>query len=385
MRAQAFFFFMASLSGTTTTGESAWKVYVVDRSDRISTDYMIEAPGMVYTKTSPSQQKDLIGVAQPGEKVKITSTTIYNVTVARGALGRQRSEKCAQVRYKSKTGYIKLTSIRKPTRPSNYGELRTLSLTQTLIEQLKEVAGVGRGGNSSFNITVPGLGPINGVSGIRKVTTRPLGRESKADFALIDKRGKEILYISHKQPKGASAFQQYGGVSEKSGTTGNPRLIMDDPEVQQFFDDLYSLYEDATMNLDQFETNPFDRSGRLGKRVFRFLGDPVLISRSVYGPDYGRPFGPDNVHLLGQGEFIFTPIVSPDGDITFQLTFSDTMEINGVTTPFTETNNPYRAIIMARYTSGRKIESSGGTVSNVRCIIAPAALVGAGVNIDTYL
>lgn len=376
---------MASLSGKTTAGEDAWKVYVVDRSDRISTDYLIESPGMVYTKTSPSQQNDLVGVAQPGEKVKITSTTVYNITVARGPLGRQRSEKCAQVRYNNKTGYIKINSIRKPTSAGDAAERRTLTLTQTLLEQLKEVAGVGRGGNSSFNITVPGLGPVNGICGIRKVTTRPLGREAKADFALTDKRGKEILYVSHKQGRTAAAFQQYGGVSEKAGTPGNPRLIMDDPEVQQFFDDLYSLHEDATMNLGQFDTNPFDRSGRLGKRVFRFLGDPVLISRSVYGPDYGRPFGPDNVHLLGQGEFIFTPIVSPDGDITFQLTFSGPMEINGVTTPFTETNNPYRAIIMARYTTGRNVESSRGRVSNVRCVIAPAALAGAGVNIDTYL
>ena len=262
---------MASLSGKTTAGEDAWKVYVVDRSDRISTDYMIESPGMVYTKTSPSQQKDLIGVAQPGEKVKITSTTVYNVTVTRGPLGKQRSEKCAQVRYNNKTGYIKITSIRKPTSAGDAAEKRTLTLTQTLLEQLKEVAGVGRGGNSSFNITVPGLGPVNGICGIRKVTTRPLGREAKADFALTDKRGKEILYVSHKQGRTAAAFQQYGGVSEKAGTPGNPRLIMDDPEVQQFFDDLYSLHEDVTMNLGQFDTNPFDKSGRLGKRVVRLI------------------------------------------------------------------------------------------------------------------
>lgn len=375
---------MASLSGTTTAGEQNWKVYVVDRADRASTDYLVEAPGMVYTKTSPSKQTDTMGVAQVGEKVKITSTTIYNVTVAKGPLGRARTEKCAQIRYKSKTGYLKLTSIRKPTSAGDAAEKRTLTLTQVLLEQLKEAAGVGRGGNSSFNITVPGLGPINGISGIRKVTTRPLGREAKADFALIDKRGKEILYVSHKQGKTASAFQQYGGVSEKSGTPGNPGLIMDDPEVQQFFDDLYTFYEDDKMGLKQYSNNPFG-SGRLNKRIYRYLGDPTLISRSVYGPDFGRPFGPDNVHLLGQGEFIFTPIVSPDGDITFQLTFSGPMEINGVTTPFTERNNPYRAIIMARYTSGRKVVSRRGDIPGVRCVIAPAALAGAGVDIDTLL
>ena len=375
---------MASLSGKTTAGEQNWKVYVVDRADRASTDYLVEAPGMVYTKTSPSKQTDTMGVAQVGEKVKITSTTIYNVTVAKGPLGRARTEQCAQIRYKSKTGYLKLTSIRKPTSAGDAAEKRTLTLTQNLLEQLKEVAGVGRGGNSSFNITVPGLGPINGISGIRKVTTRPLGREAKADFALIDKRGKEILYVSHKQGKTASAFQQYGGVSEKSGTPGNPGLIMDDPEVQQFFDDLYTFYEDDKMGLKQYSNNPFG-NGRLNKRIYRYLGDPTLISRSVYGPDFGRPFGPDNVHLLGQGEFIFTPIVSPDGDITFQLTFSGPMEINGVTTPFTERNNPYRAIIMARYTSGRKVVSRRGDIPGVRCVIAPAALAGAGVDIDTLL
>ena len=375
---------MASLSGKTTAGEQNWKVYVVDRADRATTDYQIEAPGMVYSKTSPSKATDVLGTVQVGEKIKITSGTIYNVNVTKGPLGRTRTEQCAQIRYKSKTGYLKITSIRKPTSAGDAAEKRTLTLTQNLLEQLKQVAGVGRGGNSSFNITVPGLGPINGISGIKKVGTRPLGREAKADFALTDKRGKEILYVSHKQGKTASAFQQYGGVSEKSGTPGNPKLIMDDPEVQQFFDDLHSLYEDDELKLKQFPNNPFG-NGRLNKRVFRYLGDPTLISRSVYGPDFGRPFGPDNVHLLGQGEFIFTPIVSPDGDITFQLTFSGPMEINGVTTPFTQPNNPYRAIIMARYTSGRKVVSRRGDIDGVRCVIAPAALAGAGVNIDTLL
>ena len=375
---------MASLSGKTTAGEQNWKVYVVDRADRATTDYQIEAAGMVYSKTSPSKATDTLGTVQVGEKIKITSGTIYNVTVTKGPLGRTRTEQCAQIRYKGKTGYLKLTSIRKPTSAGDAAEKRTLTLTQTLLEQLKEVAGVGRGGNSSFNITVPGLGPINGISGIRKVTTRPLGREAKADFALTDKRGKEILYVSHKQGKTASAFQQYGGVSEKSGTPGNPKLIMDDPEVQQFFDDLHSLYEDDNLGLKQFPNNPFG-NGRLNKRLYRYLGDPNLISRSVYGPDFGRPFGPDNVHLLGQGEFIFTPIVSRDGDITFQLTFSGPMEINGVTTPFTQPNNPYRAIIMARYTSGRKVVSRRGDIPGVRCVIAPAALAGAGVDIDTLL
>lgn len=375
---------MASLSGKTTAGEQNWKVYVVDRSDRASTDYLVESPGYVYTKTSPSKQTDILAIAQMGDKVRITSATINNVMVTKGPLGRARTEQCAQVRYNGKTGYLKLTSIRKPTSAGDAAEKRTLSLTQSLLEQLKEVAGVGRGGTSSFNITVPGLGPINGISGIKKVTTRPLGREAKADFALTDRRGKEILYISHKQGATAAAFQQYGGVSEQSGTPAKPRLVMDDPEVQQFFDDMYSLYEDAKMGLDQFDNNPFS-GGRLNKRIFRYLGDPTLISRSVYGPDFGRPFGPDNVHLLGQGEFIFTPIVSPDGDITFQLTFSGPMEINGVTTPFTEVNNPYRAIIVARFTSGRRIVSRKGNIENVRCVIAPAALAGAGVNIDTLL
>jgi len=379
---------MANLSGKTTAGEQNWKVYVVDRTDRASIDYLVESPGMVFSKTSPSKQSDAIGIAQVGDKVKITSTSIYSVFVTKGPLGKTRTEKCAQVRFQNKTGFLKLTSIRKPTSAGDAAEKRTLLLTQTLLEELKDVAGVGRGGKSSFNITVPGLGPINGISGIRKVTTRPLGREAKADFALTDKRGKEILYISHKQGATAAAFQQYGGVSEQSGTPANPGLIMDDAEVQQFFNDLYTLYEDDKMKLNQYSNNPFI-AGRLSKRVFRYLGDPTLISRSIYGPDYGRPFGPDNVHLLGQGEFIFTPIVSPDGDITFQLTFSGPMEINGVTTPFTERNNPYRAIIVARYTSGRRVVVKSGStqkiIENVRCVIAPSALAGAGVNIDTLL
>ena len=45
--------------------------------------------------------------------------------------------------------------------------------------------------------------------------------------------------------------------------------------------------------------------------------------------DFGGAFGPDNVHLIGQGQFIFNPLVTGDGDIYFRLFLLVTMSLNG--------------------------------------------------------
>ena len=53
--------------------------------------------------------------------------------------------------------------------------------------------------------------------------------------------------------------------------------------------------------------------------------------------------------MIGQGQFIFTPIVTPDGDITFQMTFSGPSEMNGVTGPFVSPTSDYRGLFHRQF------------------------------------
>jgi len=396
----------STLSGNTTVGELCWDVYVKYKPDRNTTDYDVYQPGFVYKKTNPKTLADVAGIAQVGDTVRITSDTFHSspivvpnpkeLTDKQRALGvisaKKRTEKqCAAVRWNNQNGWLNLTSIRKPTTRADVGESRILSMTKEVLEKLKEVAGVGKGKTSAgIVITIPGtpIDMVKGISDIDKVETRVMGREVKSDFAFKNKSGKELFYISHKLGSTAADYQQYGGVSKTSGTDVYPDIILNHPETQEFFNDLWTLYNDVASGMNEYDTNPFEnRNGKVrlkGGGAYKYLHDTQLIGMSVFGPKFGNPkFGPENVNIIGQGHFQWTPIVDPKlGDITYQLTFSGHMTANPTLTPFITGKTGYRAVIFGRYDSSRKVFASGGTVPTVRPMICPYPLAQRGTNLD---
>jgi hypothetical protein len=81
--------------------------------------------------------------------------------------------------------------------------------------------------------------------------------------------------------------------------------------------------------------------------------------------------------MIAQGQFVFTPLVTPDGDINFQLTFTGPTEMNGVMGPFVKPTSDYRACFIASFRSGRRAEVGGrGTIPDVRIMIGPKKLAG---------
>ena len=397
---------MSTLSGKTTVGELCWDVYVKNKPDRSTTDYDVYQPGIVYKKTNPKTLDDIWGIAQVGETVRITQDTLVpnGITIPnpkeltpaqkkKGAIFKtKKTEKSiAAVRWNNKAGYLNITSIRKPTTRADVGESRTLNMTKEVLEKLKEVAGVGKGKQSSgIVITIPGtsIDMVKGISDIDKVETRVMGREVKSDFAFKNKSGKELFYISHKLGSTAADYQQYGGVSKTSGTDEYPEIILNHPETQEFFNDLWSLYNDVASGMNEYDNNPFEnRSGKIrlkGGGAYKYLYDPQLIGMSVFGPKFGSTkFGPENVNIIGQGHFVWTPIVDPiEGDLTYQLTFSGHMTANPTLTPFVTGKTGYRAVIFGRYDSSRKVFANGGTVPLVRPMICPYPLAQRGTNLD---
>jgi len=178
--------------------------------------------------------------------------------------------------------------------------------------------------------------------------------DPKADIALIDDKGKEVGFISHKKEGGAAAFQQYGGISKQAGDKiYNHKLVID------FVKDL--------------EQNTGGK-GASGKSAYRYIPNTRdgknLVGMSVYGPDYngGGRFNRQSVHCIGQGApALIKKASGPVG--VYDLKFSEAIHTaNEIDWAFKGT---YKAIFGATYRAGRKITVKGGNVTNMRGGIYP--------------
>jgi len=358
----------------TISSDRDWNKYVRDNNQSSTMSYPIENGILnepIYKNTTLT---NVVARVSTGDTINITTKS--KTTIGRSSY--------AQVRFNGKTGYLKTTSIRKPTmgRAGGSGamaEQRTLEVTQATINNLKGISKIS--GNEGIPVEVPGIPKLFlGITSVEKVLLKIHGRETKSDFVLKDALGRKRLYISHKAGSGAKAFSQYGGISEKSGSIDDNALLYNHPEVQSFLNRLYELYQDSITGRT-ITSNPFDSSGKITTSgVMRKISDTKLINQSVYGPSFGGARGEDNVDLIGQGEFIFTPLMSVDEDVYFRLSFSGHMALNGDLTDFANDNSDYRAVLVAR-TGDRSTKTSSGSIPRVRVGIFPKVYKSSAVSI----
>lgn len=97
-------------------------------------------------------------------------------------------------------------------------------------------------------------------------TPNPGGRAPKADFSIVDIKGNQVAWISHKAGTKASHFQQYGGLSDDSWYHNNK-------DAQQFVKDLAAFRPEG---LSQKES------------IARVVKDKEGICRAIYGKDFGK-------------------------------------------------------------------------------------------------
>ena len=327
---------MATLSGKSTSGESAFDKYV--KNNGKWKDLVLKVEDKMNATFFKTNKKDTHGVLESGAEMKLLSNTESTI----GKL------KVAHVKSGSNSGYVALNRIRKPTKTNvmaaEEAAIRDLDkLIKDLVTQLGPI-----------KICTPN-GDFKNCVGVRNITEKVLGREAKADFAIYDDKGKDQIFISHKKAGGPAAYQQYGGVSPKSGSQNQPTLIYDDPEVKNF------LRKVAGYIVENKLTNP----------VYSYVKNKDLINKSVYGPSYGGKFGIDNVNLIAQGN----PILKPKAreEACFNLDFSDHVSWNGDTDYFSR--GGYRAAFAATYRAGRGFDIDGKRYSGARVAIYPVALV----------
>lgn len=166
-------------------------------------------------------------------------------------------------------------------------------------------------------------------------TTR---RAPKADFSLLDENGKQVGWISHKAGSKPTDFQQYGGLSDEAFATN--------PEVKKFMADLVKMYPKGLPS---------------GTSVMRKTKNKDVITKSIYGTDYGKAAGIQNVDEFHQGSM---KLKKSGQSYTIESTHKGT---NGDIPK----GGGYDCIYFARYTSDRGANIAGKFIGNARVGVFP--------------
>lgn len=170
---------------------------------------------------------------------------------------------------------------------------------------------------------------------------------TKADIILIDRNGSYAGFISHKAGNSPTDFQQYGGISVRSG-------VFNDTEVRRFRNDVVTL---GTKTI----TEP----------VYRRISDDSIKEKSVFGKDHTKSRGErsvDNVDFFAQGRIVIN-VLRKDNPTILKVGFTSKLvhKLELYKLP-----DNYDPVLGARAgEKGRKIEGDGDIILGVRGGVFP--------------
>lgn len=159
----------------------------------------------------------------------------------------------------------------------------------------------------------------------------------KSDFHFLDTKGKEHVWISHKDGSKPYHFQQWSGISAMREPWINRHK-----ETQEFIKDLLNAYPDG-----------LPRATTLTRKI----KDKKLKMKAVYGQDFGKTQNRQNVSTLIQG----MPTIKKAGS-SFKIE-SANVHYNGDSLD----HGGFEPVFMAQYRSDRK----DGGLKNTRITISP--------------
>ncbi len=209
--------------------------------------------------------------------------------------------------------------------PSNTYELNVLKLINTKIHESN--------GGKPVDIKLKNKKYKNIVGFVGGVGTK------KSDFVAIDYDGNEVCFLSYKDGSSATDFQQYGGITNRSGD-----VVANHPEVKKFNEDIINNWESLS---EDYHT------------LYRKINDRNLKKQSVFGKDYRKQSGYDSVDFFVQGD----PRFSLRGG-TLHITFSQKMVRKG---DLSGLSREYDPVLGARKGEKyRKITYNGKTIRGIR-------------------
>lgn len=172
--------------------------------------------------------------------------------------------------------------------------------------------------------------------------------EPKADFVLVSVKPQTMelypsSFISYKLGRDAKGFQNYSGLSEKSSS-----LIFNDKETIDFYKKLETLQNSGNK-----------------KSAYAEIKNNSIMSSSIWGMDFGKKYGVNNVHFLAQGEVSIN---------SSSLSYTHTQKNGNL-----NFSNGYEPVFGARYTPSRNnVGPNGIRVNGMRLGIFPAAYFTSG-------
>lgn len=205
-------------------------------------------------------------------------------------------------------------------------------LTESLEDSIKKNLG-------PISISMNGY-TVTDVVGIEKTAGTP-----KSDFHLINSDKTPVIWISHKDGRGAKDFQQWGGISARIEPN-----IHNNPETQKFIEDLRKAYP-----------NGVGAEAGQPAAVYRSIRDSKLKFMSVYGNEYyTAKLGPQNVSILLQGP----PRFVSRGNNIFVFD-ANNIHFNGESMDATQFEPVFMAI--------RKGDRNDAGIKGTRIVISPIA------------
>ena len=209
--------------------------------------------------------------------------------------------------------------------PSNNYELNVLKLINTKIQEY--------GSGKPIDVKIKNKTYKNIAGFVGGLGTK------KADFVAVDYDGNEVCYLSYKSGSTSLDFQQYGGITQRSGD-----VISNHPEVKKFNEDVVNNWESLS---EDYNT------------LHRKISDRNLKKQSVFGKDYRKASGYDSIDFFIQGD----PRFSMRGKV-LNIIFSTKMVRKG---DLSGLSRDYDPILGARTGERyRKITSNGRTIYGVR-------------------
>jgi len=133
-------------------------------------------------------------------------------------------------------------------------------------------------------------------------------------------QGKPIIHVSLKKGLKAADFQQYGGLSNDLGFKDRKSSVVSGSGYKEIIDFL----EDVDRVLKAHKAKKIDgkydvSSLPKGNNYARILKDTEVANICMFGKDFGRELGINNVHILLDGDISLT--VNKDGTYSLKGTY----------------------------------------------------------------
>ena len=323
---------MATLSGTHRTGKSVWQHCIIEQPNALEILYDIVPDTMHYLwqYNGKKYYRSDFKLFE-GQKVKLLSKELVG--------NEKRVKRYVLAEVDGTRGFVPLRAILKPTinDPLHYER----SVVRKLDRLIKLAGGlitlVVRDHNNQTKFYVPnciGAEQWHGYS-------------IKADMIIRTSNPLERIFITHKASGGPQAFQQYSGITEVAGVP-----IHNHPSVQLFF----------------HQTIKYIKSERLKRPLYAKIRDTRLQNCAIFGPDFvTQKYGPNNVHMLCQGEPVLTPYQK-----VFFLSWTNGHVCNGSVNVM---KGDYEPIFGATYRIGRGFNFEGQRYLGARVGIVPFAMM----------